>query len=64
MLHDVIYNTSGKVLERNSSYDYVYLVDPQKVGIAFRGQITYGSKNFCNKEIWKNKTGVYPIALH
>jgi hypothetical protein len=51
MLHDVIYNTSGKVLERNSSYDYVYLVDPQKVGIAFRGQITYGSKNFCNKEI-------------
>ncbi|CAB3985424.1 Hypothetical predicted protein [Paramuricea clavata] len=31
MLHDVVYNTSEKVLERNSSYDYVYLLDPQKV---------------------------------
>ena len=31
MLHDVIYNTSEKVLERNSSYDYVYVLDPQKV---------------------------------
>ncbi|CAB3988571.1 Hypothetical predicted protein [Paramuricea clavata] len=30
MLHDVIYNTSENVLERNSSYDYVYLLDPQK----------------------------------
>ncbi|CAB4011448.1 Hypothetical predicted protein, partial [Paramuricea clavata] len=30
MLHDVVYNTSEKVLERNSSYDYVYLLDPQK----------------------------------
>ncbi|CAB4039465.1 Hypothetical predicted protein [Paramuricea clavata] len=30
ILHDVVYNTSEKVLERNSFYDYVYLVDPQK----------------------------------
>ena len=31
MLHDVIYNTSEKALERNSSHDHVYLVNPQKV---------------------------------
>ena len=33
MLHDVLYNTSEKILEKNSSYDYVYLVNPEKVRI-------------------------------
>jgi hypothetical protein len=40
MLHDVIYNTTEEALERNSSYDYVYLVDPQKVWIANTGGIS------------------------
>ena len=31
LLHDIIYNASEKVLEKNSSYDYVYLTDPHKV---------------------------------
>ena len=31
MLHDVVYNTSEKDLERNFSYDYIYLIEPQKV---------------------------------
>ena len=31
MLHDLLNNTSEKMLEKNSSYDYVYLVNPQKV---------------------------------
>ncbi len=31
MLHDVVYNTSEKMLDKNSSYDYVYLVNPEKV---------------------------------
>ncbi len=31
MLHDVVYNTSEKDLERNFSYDYIYLNEPQKV---------------------------------
>ncbi|XP_028411120.1 microfibril-associated glycoprotein 4-like [Dendronephthya gigantea] len=30
MLHNVVYNTSERLLEKNSSYDYVYLVNPQK----------------------------------
>ncbi|XP_028411161.1 techylectin-5B-like [Dendronephthya gigantea] len=30
MLHNVVYNTSERLLEKNSSYDYVYLVKPQK----------------------------------
>ena len=33
MLHDVVYNTSEKDLERNFSYDYIYLNEPQKVRI-------------------------------
>ena len=33
MLHDVLYNTSDKMLENNSSYDHVYLVNPEKVTI-------------------------------
>ena len=33
MLHDVVYNTSEKDLERNFSYDYVLLTEPQKVRI-------------------------------
>ena len=32
MLHNVVYNTSKKLLEKNSSYEHVYLVNPQKVG--------------------------------
>ena len=39
MLHDVVYNTTEKVLERNFSYDYVYLLDPQKVWIDCRGTV-------------------------
>ncbi len=31
MLHDVVYDTSEKDLERNFSYDYIYLIEPQKV---------------------------------
>ena len=31
MLHDVVYDTSEKVLKKNSSYDYVYLTNQQKV---------------------------------
>ncbi|XP_028411182.1 microfibril-associated glycoprotein 4-like [Dendronephthya gigantea] len=30
MLHNVVYNTSERLLEKNSSYDYVYLLNPQK----------------------------------
>ena len=33
MLHDVLYNTSEKMLENNSSYDHVYLENPEKVTI-------------------------------
>ena len=33
MLHDVVYNTSEKDLERNFSCDYIYLNEPQKVRI-------------------------------
>ncbi len=31
VLHDVVDDTSEKMLENNSSYDYVYLVNPEKV---------------------------------
>ena len=31
MLHNVVYNTTKELLEKNSSYDYVYLVFPSKV---------------------------------
>jgi hypothetical protein len=31
MIHDVLDDTSEKMLENNSSYDYVYLVNPNKV---------------------------------
>ncbi len=32
MLHDVVYNASKEMLENyNTSYDYVYLVNPEKV---------------------------------
>ena len=31
MLHDVVYNTSEKVLEKNRSHDYIYLTNPRKV---------------------------------
>ena len=31
MLHNFVYNTSSDLLEKNSSYDHVYLVSPQKV---------------------------------
>ncbi|XP_028411110.1 microfibril-associated glycoprotein 4-like [Dendronephthya gigantea] len=30
MLHNVVYNTSESLLEKNSSYDHVYLLNPQK----------------------------------
>ncbi len=33
LLHNVIYDESEEVLEKISSYDYVYLVNPQKVFI-------------------------------
>ena len=33
MLHNIVYNTSEALLERNSSYDHVYLTNPHKVGI-------------------------------
>ena len=36
MLHHVLYNTSEKMLDKNSSYDYVYLVNPEKVRICER----------------------------
>ena len=39
MLHNVVYNTSEILLEKNSSYNYVYLVNPQKVWL--RSEITY-----------------------
>ena len=42
MLHEVIYNTSEKALKRNSSYDYVYLLDPQKVWIVCRVESLVG----------------------
>ena len=35
MLHDVLNNTSEKMLEKNSSYDHVYLVSPEKVTFFF-----------------------------
>ncbi len=31
LLHNVIYDESEEVLKKNNSYDYVYLVNPQKV---------------------------------
>ena len=31
MLHDVVYDTSEEVLEKNCSCDYVFLTNPQKV---------------------------------
>lgn len=31
MLHNVVYNLSEKVLESNTSYDHIFLVDTQKV---------------------------------
>ena len=31
LLHNVIYEQSEGVLEKNSSYDYVYLINHQKV---------------------------------
>ena len=31
MLHNVVYNTSEKLLEKSSSYDHVYLTNPHKV---------------------------------
>ena len=31
MLHNLMYNTSEKLLQSNSSYDYVYLANPHKV---------------------------------
>ncbi len=31
LLHNVIYDDIEEVLEKNSSYDYVYLINPQKV---------------------------------
>ena len=33
MLHNVVYNTSEELLERNSSYDHVYLTNPHKVSV-------------------------------
>ena len=34
MLHNVVYNTSEKLLEKNSSYDHVYLTNPHKVTLS------------------------------
>ena len=31
MLHNVVYNVSGKLLQGNSQYDYSYLTNPIKV---------------------------------
>ena len=31
LLHTVIYDESEEILEKNSSYDYIYLVNPDKV---------------------------------
>ena len=31
MLHNLVYNTSEKLLERNPFYDHVYLINPRKV---------------------------------
>ena len=32
MLHDIIsHNSFNNVLEKNSSFDYVYLINPEKV---------------------------------
>ena len=36
MLHNLIYNTSDKILEFNPSYDHVYLVKLEKVCVAWR----------------------------
>ena len=33
MLHNVVYNTSQKFLKKNSSYDHVFLMNPQKVSL-------------------------------
>jgi hypothetical protein len=33
MLHNVVYNVSERVLKENSTYDYVYLLNPEKVRI-------------------------------
>ena len=35
ILHNVVYNTSENALKKNSSFDYVYLVNPEKV----RGEV-------------------------
>ena len=31
ILHNVVYNTSENALKKNSSFDYVYLTNPEKV---------------------------------
>jgi hypothetical protein len=31
ILHNVVYNTSENALKKTSSFDYVYLVNPEKV---------------------------------
>ena len=31
MMHNIVYNTSKETLEKNSSYDYAYLINPTKV---------------------------------
>ena len=31
ILYNVVYNTSENALKKNSSFDYVYLVNPEKV---------------------------------
>jgi hypothetical protein len=49
MLHHVIFNTSEKLLEKDDSADYIYLVNPQKVRVHFTMMVrtyNYGQHNF------------------
>ena len=39
MLHNMVYNTSRKFLERNCSYDHVYLNNPQKVQVIHNSKL-------------------------
>ena len=36
MLHNVVFNTSENALEKNSSFHYVYLTNPDKVSLSSR----------------------------
>ena len=47
MLHNMVYNTSQTLLEKNSSFDYVYLISPHKVVVVKRSvNLIYRTHDF------------------